>query len=241
MSCQTILILLRWQGSFTASNIMANTQPIHNSSIDQLRQSQRPTGSTTVRSVRQDKGTVRSARIASTQPAPQTKITRARPMDTKKARSQNKYFHYQRTEKVTIWVKPLVKKALERIAQSEGLSISATGGAFLEKAIQSDIHSQHGALLETIIEQAIQKGMRAYSNRLASLLIRVAFASEQTRALVTNILTRQPGVTPELLKAIMDGSSNTAKRNITKRTPQLAAIIEEFEILFAQEGEAKSS
>ena len=41
--------------------------------------------------------------------------------------------------------------------------------------MQSDIHTQHEALLEPIIEQAIRKQMRSISTRLAVLLVRVAF------------------------------------------------------------------
>jgi len=138
-----------------------------------------------------------------------------------------------------LWVKPVVKAELQRIAEGEGLSISATGGAFLEQAIQQDIHSQHGALLDAVISQAISKGMRAYSTRLALLLVRVAFDAGQTRALVTNILSRQPGITPDVLNSILDGSFKTAKGNITRRTPQLESIMTELETLFAQEGEGE--
>ena len=65
--------------------------------------------------------------------------------------------------------------------------------------------------------------------RAALLLVRSMFASEQTRALTTNILGRQPGVTQEVLDHILDGSSDTAKRNITRVTPQLASLIHEIE------------
>jgi len=70
-----------------------------------------------------------------------------------------------------------------------------------------------------MIEQAIAKQMRAYSSRIAMLLVRSMFSSEQTRALVTNILGRQQGVNQDVLGKILDGSSNTAKRNITRVTP----------------------
>ena len=113
------------------------------------------------------------------------------------------------------------------------------GAAFLETAIQQGIHAQHGALLETVIDQSIRRGMRSYSNRIAMLLIRVAFDAGQTRALVTNILTRLPGVTPEILTTILDGSARTAKRNITRQTPQLETLIEELDTLFTEHEEKK--
>ena len=74
--------------------------------------------------------------------------------------------------------------------------------------------------------------------RMAMLLVRSMFASEQTRALVTNVLGRQPGVTQPVLEHILDGSSNAAKRNITRVTPQLAALIREIERWLTQTAEA---
>ena len=117
--------------------------------------------------------------------------------------------------------------------------MSATGAALLEYAIRQDIQTQHGALLEAIIEKAIAKHMRSYSNRIAVLLVRSLFASEQTRSLTTNILGRQPGVTQPLLTEILNGSSKSAKRNITNVTPQLKDLMDAVE-QWMQEGEGKN-
>jgi hypothetical protein len=67
--------------------------------------------------------------------------------------------------------------------------------------------------------------MRGISTRLAWLLVRVAYDSGQTRSLVTNVLGRQPGVSPEILKTILENSNKTARGNITRRTPQLTELI----------------
>ena len=77
--------------------------------------------------------------------------------------------------------------------------------------------------------------MRSYSNRLAVLLVRSLFESSQTRSLVTNILGRQVGVTQPVLETILNGSSNTAKGNITRVTPQLKKIIAEVESWMQEE------
>src|SRR5205085_4372492 len=140
----------------------------------------------------------------------------------------------RKTVHLTLWVKPGVKAELARTAASEGLSVSSVGAAFLEKAIQADLHSQHAALLDTIIEKAFGKHLRSYSTRIALLLVRVAFAGEQTRSIVTNILSRHPGVTQDMLTRILNGSSNAAKRNITRKTPQLETILNEDEQWFTQ-------
>ncbi|HYX51553.1 MAG TPA: hypothetical protein VE843_17530, partial [Ktedonobacteraceae bacterium] len=156
--------------------------------------------------------------------------------NSKSSRSQNRPTPKRKTVHLTLWVKPVVKEELERIAASEGISISKAGGSFLEQALQSQIDMHYSALLQPIIESAISKHMRSYSTRLAVLLVRSIFASEQTRGLVTNILSRQPGVTQPVLEDILNGSSQTAKRNITRITPQLADLLKEVE-KWLQEGE----
>ena len=185
--------------------------------------------------VRQDKGASKSARIATIQPAPREKVTRAQELNNDTPRSQNKPITKRKTTHLTLWVKPTVKAELKRLAEQEGLSVSSVGAAFLEKAMQTNLDMQYGALLQPIIREAIAKQMRSMSTRLAFLLVRVAFASEQTRSLVTNVLGRQQGVTPSVLNEILDGSSKAAKGKITHRTPQLEEIIAEVEQWFQKE------
>ena len=181
-----------------------------------------------LRGVRQDNPAPNTARTATPQPAPPHNAMRPTPKKTNTPRPHKGKTKQRKTVHLTLWVKPGVKAELARTAASEGLSVSSVGAAFLDQAIRQDIHSQYGTLIEPIIEQAIRKHMRAYSNRLAILLVRSLFASEQMRGLVTNILSRQPGVTQPVLEEILNGSSSAAKRNITRLTPQLAALVEEI-------------
>src|SRR6266480_421373 len=204
----------------------AHTQSSHNVFA---RQRHSANGQQPRRGVWQDNPTPSAARTASPQPAPRKNSMRPQQMNTNRSRSQNNPTAKRKTVHLTLWVKPVVKAELERIAEREGVSVSATGGAFLEQALQQHVDLQYSALLHPIIEQAIAKQMRSYSSRIAMLLVRVAFASEQTRGIVTNILGRQPGVTPDVLTTILDGSSKTAKGNITRRTPQLESILTEVE------------
>src|SRR5256886_9283004 len=140
----------------------------------------------------------------------------------------------RQTVKLTFWVKPSVKAELQGIAQAEGLTVSRTGAAALEEWLARLSHVQHRGIFQPMIEHAIAKEMRAYSSRIAMLLVRSMFTSEQSRALATNILGRQPGVTQTVLDHILDGTSDTAKRNITRVTPQLASLITEIEQWLAQ-------
>ena len=174
--------------------------------------------------VGQDKRAFPRARIPSRQPARSHIPMRAQPTDTKTPRSQNTPVAKRRTVQLTLWTNPIVKAEIQRIAKREGVSDSAVGAAFLEKALQQNADLEYGALLRPIIESAIQANLQTMSTRLALLLVRVAFASEQTRSLVTNILGRQPEMTDEQLNDILDQSADAAKNKITKKTPQLKKL-----------------
>jgi hypothetical protein len=189
---------------------------------------------TALRGVVQDKRAGTDARIADIHSVESTKDATSRSKNVR-AQTPSDTRPKRQTTQLTLWVKPAVKRELERIAEAEGLSLSRTGAAGLEEWLAQRIHIQHAGILQPIIEKAIAAQMRAYSSRIATLLVRSMFTSEQTRALATNILGRQQGVTQPILEQILDGSSNTAKRNITRVTPQLAALIQEVERWLAQQ------
>jgi uncharacterized protein YdaU (DUF1376 family) len=85
-------------------------------------------------SVRQDKARFARARTATRQPGAETKSTRVTPVNSTLPRSQNRLIHTKRTEKLTLWVEPIVKEELARIATREGLSLSKSGAAFLKRS-----------------------------------------------------------------------------------------------------------
>jgi hypothetical protein len=187
--------------------------------------------------VRQDKARKKSARIAMRQPAPHDKAMRAHALNTGAARSKNKPNPKRQTVQLTLWVDPIVKGELQRVAELEGLTVSKTGAAFLKQALQHNVDMHYSALLTPIIETAIDKRMRSRDSRLAWLLVRIAFDTGQTRSLVTNILGRQQGMTEDILKNILAMSQRTAKGNITRKTPQLAELMEAVEKWLAEEKE----
>jgi hypothetical protein len=176
-------------------------------------------------SVRQDKARISSARVASAQPAAVTHTPRAKPLHPNGTRTPNGNVAKSSTVHLDLWVNPIVKSELQRIAEQEGLSMSATGAALLEAAIRQKLHIQHGVLLQPIIKTAIHDAMQGISNRLAFLLARNAFSSEQTRAIVANILGRQNDMTEEKLKNILAMTKRTAQGNLTRRNPELEELI----------------
>ncbi len=200
------------------------------------RRLQQPELVTTVRGVWQDNPAPNPAPSATPQPAPPQKVTRTVPKEGDTNSPQHRNTRQRKDVQLNLWVRPGVKAELQRVASREGLSISSAGEALLEKALQQDMHTQHAALLDPIIEKAIGKHMRSYSSRIAILLVRSLFASEQTRSIVTNILSRQPTVTQPILTEILNGSSSAAKRNITHVTPQLATLLKEVEQWMREEG-----
>jgi hypothetical protein len=155
-------------------------------------------------------------------------------VDKTSARSENSPNAKRKTVPVTLWVKPYVKAELQRLVQrekdqgNEDISLSFVGGSFLERGLQQNVDMQYGAMLTPIIEKAIDRRMRARDNRLVALLVRIAFETGQIRGIVTNHLAITPGITNENLQTVLTESEKEAKSNITRRTPQIAEIIEEL-------------
>jgi hypothetical protein len=174
--------------------------------------------------VGQDKRANARARTASRQPARSEIPMRAEQSATKTQRTQNPSNDSGRKVQLCLWVRPIVKDEIARRAKREGIEPSPCGAAILEKALQQTIDLEYSALLRPIIEDAIRVNLQQVSGRLALLLVRNAFASEQTRSLVTNILGRQPEMTDEQLNDILDQSADAAKNKITKKTPQLKKL-----------------
>jgi hypothetical protein len=190
-------------------------------------------------SVRQDKVRTSSVHRGTRQPVTVTKRTRTDGSGTKTPRSKNSPIRKKQRVLVGLWVKPRVKEELQRIAQTEGISLSSVGSALLEEALQHSLSARYAPLLEPIIRNEIRQQMRGISSRLAWLLVRVAFDTGQTRAIVANILGRQQGITEDVLKNILAMSQRTAKGNITRRTPQIAELMEAVEKWLNAEDEKK--
>ena len=142
----------------------------------------------------------------------------------------------RQTVKITIWAKPSVKHDLQRIAEAERLSLSRAGAAALEEWLAKRLDIQYAGFLEPIIQRALAEGMRAYSSRLATLEVRSLFLAEQTRAIAYNTLRKPPGLklTDEMVDKIMDGSKNTAKRNIARVDTELIPVIGAMETWLEQ-------
>jgi hypothetical protein len=180
-------------------------------------------------SVRQDKTALTRGSPVLGQPEPRQNPAQSQPLNNKTAQAKKHGSNKRKTVHLVLWVKPIVKAELKRIADQEGLSLSKAAGTLLARALDGHMDRNYNALLTPVIESAINKEMRSYSNRIATLLARTLFASEQTRSLTTNIVGRQPGITEDLLKHILAMSQKAAKGNLTRKTPpELIDAIEQW-------------
>src|SRR5687768_5980090 len=84
----------------------------------------------------QDKTALRAVRGASPQPEPLRSSTRSQGVNTKPKRSQKHHSTKRKTIHLVLWVNPIVKAHLQRLAAQEGLSMSKAGGALLSRALQ---------------------------------------------------------------------------------------------------------
>jgi hypothetical protein len=96
-----------------------------------------------------------------------------------------------------------------------------------------------------MIKTAVYKHMQAGFNRLASLVIRIAFAAEQTRVIDTNILARlqdTPVMTEEKLKDTLVKGQKAAKGNIVRSSPELRELVDVIKhFLFADTAQEQGS
>jgi hypothetical protein len=193
-----------------------------------------------LRGVRQDKRGHSSARKGIKQPArthtPSARIELNNPV----ARSQNHVSATAPLVQLPLWVKPIVKAEVQRMAEMNGISPSAQGAALLEEILRQKLHIQQAATLETALEKIITRAISRRDARLAHLLVRIAFSAEQGRGIGSNILSRMPGMTDDMLNTILDRSAKAAKKKITHSSPQLEDILKDLEAMLSeQEGRGR--
>ncbi len=188
--------------------------------------------------VMQDKGGKKSARLRLRQPDPKQNHHRAELLNTEKERSQNTSMRKFLAVKATTWLNPIVKAELERRAEITGLSLSKIMATGLEEWVQWELHKQHEGLLYPILRQMIREELRAFEDRIVFFLMKIAFAAEQARILITNVLHRilkRDGVTDEIFHSLVDQSNKMARRNIVTKTPQIKTLIKEWKAQEPQE------
>jgi hypothetical protein len=95
------------------------------------------------------------------------------------------------------------------------------------------------------MERAVDRHFSKYSSRIALLLVRVLFSSEQIRNMLTEVLHHLPDVPEdevlgkEEVVRILDWAANLAKNKISSKTPELEEALATVEAWFMEEPQEK--
>ena len=182
-----------------------------------------------LRGVGQDKGASDAAPENTTQPVPVTNGVRSSSNDTSAVRTQHHHGANERKVRGSIWMKPGVKSALQRLADQDNLSFSETCSTALEVYARQKIHQQEEALFEPRFRHIVREENRSLGNRLVFFAMRNAIAAEQTRILTTDLYKRQllkEGISQKKIEEKVDQAYTLARSNVLKKTPQLAALLD---------------
>jgi len=155
----------------------------------------------------------------------------------------HKHSSKRQTVKLTVWLKLPVYEEVQRMAGLTQMRLSKIGATALEEWVDQRIYKQHETLLYPIIRQIIREELRSFGNRMVFFLMRIAFAAEQSRILITNILDRILRLVhaPEqTFTTLVDQSNKMAQRNIINRSPQIKTLIDEWEGSFPERREEGS-
>jgi hypothetical protein len=95
--------------------------------------------------------------------------------------------------RVTISVTPELENLLKRQAAEENLSVSALVSSYLELAIRTRQDLVASELLGPKLQASIKSEVRAMSNRLAHLLVRIALLSGSHKQLLFQLLVKEFG------------------------------------------------
>ena len=138
---------------------------------------------------------------------------------------------------LTIQIPKHLKAEIQRLADQEGGSDSATARAFLARGVQAHIDMQYGAMLRPVIQDQIHKDIQASSNRTANISRQAYYSAEQARILCIHILrfltdlVESPDELPLIIKVAQEEAwkNMTAMHRIKSDAPQTEEDYEEWQ------------
>jgi hypothetical protein len=142
---------------------------------------------------------------------------------------RRKHSNKRRKKKVSIWLDPPEIAKLEAKARSEGLSISATGAAFIKRGMQAEADIQYSAFLQPVLQTLIRNELKRYFSRMILFLARITMTLDVMKGLVKWLCRRIAGATKEQVDKVEERSRTDARVNLQTRTPQLERISKELE------------
>ena len=132
----------------------------------------------------------------------------------------------------SFWLPPWLREELQRIAACQHLPLSQVGAIGLGEWARQRLHKQHEDTLYPVLRQLIRDELNTFGNRIIFFLMRIAFAAEQSRILITNVLHKmliQMGLPIDKFNEIVDQSNKMARRNIITRAPEIKKLMEEWQ------------
>jgi len=132
--------------------------------------------------------------------------------------------------KVNIWLDPPEKAELQRLAGSEGLSLSQTGRAILLDGLVQKLRMQREALAQPAVAATMHSEMTRLINTLSQFQGRIVFEVGQLRWLVINTMYREvvnPNRTlsKEEFYGLLDESSKETLKNLRRFSPHIAEVV----------------
>ena len=197
---------------------MPDTQSSHFSVPSRLQRSQ---PATTLRSVRQDKP-LPTAAPPSLRPASPSQKTTA-PL--------NKRTQKHALVKLYIWADPSEKNELQRVADSEGLTLSQTGRAIIVDGLRQRLRIEREALAQPVLETTL----RRYFSRIIFFLARMAFDIAVLKGLMIWLCRRVAGANKEQVDTVIHQSRERARKSMTTLTPELATVMEDLKNILQEE------
>jgi hypothetical protein len=179
----------------------------------------------------QDKAVLADGSGASSQPAPVTEVARSGLSDTVSDRSQNDHLGSGIKEHASIWMKPGVKFAIQRLAKDTGVSFSSACDTGLEVYARATIRDQEETLFEPRMQAMMRREIRASDKRHLYFEMCNAIAAEQTRVYTADLYKRQllkEGIPLKEINRKLDNAYTMARNNILRKakTPQLKNLFD---------------
>jgi hypothetical protein len=184
------------------------------------------------REVGQDKGHFENAPSVAAHAAPFVKEGGARALNTKTVQRQKTTSGRAKLIHSTFHAEPRVHAEMQRLAGEQGLSFSETVNAACRFYATATIEQQHAGTLRDVLRQTIREELHAFGHRIVYFLLRIAFAAEQGKLLITNVLKfvlKLSGLDHRTYVTLVDESAKRARRNILANTPQFKALLVEWE------------
>jgi hypothetical protein len=179
----------------------------------------------------QDKAVREDGSEASSQPAPVTEVARFGLSDTVSVRSQNDHLGSGIKEHASIWMKPGVKFAIQRLAKDTGVSFSSACDTGLEVYARATIRDQEETLFEPRMQAMMRREIRTSDKRHLYFEMCNAIASEQTRVYTADLYKRvllKEGIPLKEINKKLDNAYTMARNNILRKakTPQLKNLFD---------------